>query len=47
MSDKVRLHLGGVQAKDGWKILNILPGPAVDIIGSCTDLSAFGDENSR
>ena len=43
MSEPVKLHIGGVQKKDGWKILNILPGPDVDFLGSCTDLSLFGD----
>jgi len=39
----LRLHLGGVEVRDGWKILNIQPGPGVDFIGTCTDLSQFAD----
>lgn len=39
----LRLHLGGVQPKPGWSIVNIAPGPHVDYLGSCTDLSAFPD----
>ena len=39
----LRLHIGGVQKKPGWLIVNILPGPDVDHVGSCTDLSAFAD----
>jgi predicted SAM-dependent methyltransferase len=43
MSEPIKLHIGGTQAKEGWKILNIIPGPIVDITGSCTDLSLFAD----
>lgn len=39
----LRLHLGGVQPKPGWSIVNVLPGPHVDYLGSCADLSAFPD----
>ncbi len=42
MSDTpLRLHIGGVTPKPGWKILNIQPDPNVDFIGNCTDLSQF------
>jgi predicted SAM-dependent methyltransferase len=41
----MKLHIGGTQSKDGWTILNIVPGPHVDVIGSCTDLSAFPDRS--
>ncbi|MBT4938254.1 MAG: methyltransferase domain-containing protein [Rhodospirillaceae bacterium] len=37
----MKLHIGGLQQKDGWSILNILAGPEVDYTGSCTDLSQF------
>ncbi len=37
----LRLHLGGRQVKEGWKILNIQPGPGVDYVGPCHDLSRF------
>lgn len=37
----LRLHIGGESAKAGWTILNIAPGPHVDVVGSCTDLSMF------
>ena len=43
MTEPIKLHIGGTSAKDGWKILNILPGPSVDILGTCTDLSMFAD----
>lgn len=40
---ELRLHIGGVQPRPGWKILNIQPGPHVDFVGSCTDLCQFPD----
>jgi predicted O-linked N-acetylglucosamine transferase (SPINDLY family)/predicted SAM-dependent methyltransferase len=39
----MRLHIGGRQKKPGWKILNVQPGPDVDFIGDCVDLSQFAD----
>jgi predicted SAM-dependent methyltransferase len=39
----LRLHIGGEQAKAGWKILNVQAGPNVDFVGTCTDLGAFDD----
>lgn len=39
----LRLHIGGKEPREGWKILNIQPGPAVDFVGNVTDLSAFAD----
>jgi predicted O-linked N-acetylglucosamine transferase (SPINDLY family)/predicted SAM-dependent methyltransferase len=39
----LRLHIGGWQMMPGWKILNIQPGPGVDYVGDCTDLSQFAD----
>jgi predicted SAM-dependent methyltransferase len=41
--EPVRLHLGGVEPRPGWKILNIQPGPNVDFVGNCFDLSRFAD----
>ena len=37
------LHIGGVRRREGWKILNIQPGPDVDFVGDCTDLGRFAD----
>src|ERR1035437_5557082 len=37
----LRLHIGGDQPLAGWKILNIQPGPHVDYVGNCVDLSRF------
>ncbi len=46
MSDEpFRLHIGGLEAKPGWKILNIQPGPHVDYLGDCRDLSQFSSES--
>ena len=39
-----RLHIGGKQVKEGWKILNIQPGDGVDFVGDAADLSQFDDE---
>ena len=41
--DGIRLHVGGVEPRPGWSILNIQPGPDVDYVGSCTDLGQFAD----
>lgn len=41
MTEPLRLHIGGHQAKPGWKIFNIRPGKNVDYVGTCTDLSQF------
>jgi predicted SAM-dependent methyltransferase len=42
-TERFRLHLGGVERKEGWKVLNAQPGPAVDFVGTCDNLSQFGD----
>ena len=42
-AEPLRLHIGGHQAKPGWKIFNIRPGKNVDFVGNCTDLSQFPD----
>lgn len=41
----MRLHIGGKQQMVGWKILNVQPGPGVDFVGDCSDLSAFDDQS--
>jgi predicted O-linked N-acetylglucosamine transferase (SPINDLY family)/predicted SAM-dependent methyltransferase len=38
-----RLHIGGREPKPGWHILNVQPGPHVDFVGNCVDLSMFPD----
>lgn len=44
-AEPFRLHIGGDKVAPGWKILNLRPGPGVDYVGDCTDLSAFADES--
>jgi len=39
----IRLHIGGHEPRAGWTIMDALPGPHVDILGNCRDLSQFGD----
>jgi predicted SAM-dependent methyltransferase len=41
ISDVERLHVGGRHVREGWKILDIQPGPGVDFVGTCCDLSRF------
>lgn len=41
----MKLHIGGKEAKPGWKILNIVDGPNVDFLGDCVDLSQFEDNS--
>ena len=41
----MKLHIGGEEKKEGWKILNIQKKENVDFIGDITDLSQF-EENS-
>jgi len=38
-----RLHIGGMEPRAGWKILNIQPGEGVDYIGDIRDLGQFPD----
>lgn len=45
MNEPLRLHVGGKQPKEGWKILNIMPGPHVDYVGNCTCLTQFADNS--
>lgn len=41
----MRLHIGGKEPLDGWKILNIKPAEGVDFVGDIQDLSQFYDES--
>src|SRR5687768_4465951 len=43
--DRIKLHIGGREKREGWLILDALPGPAVDHVGSCTDLSFLPDQS--
>jgi predicted SAM-dependent methyltransferase len=39
----LRLHVGGEVRKDGWINFNIQSGPAVDLVGSCTNMMQLSD----
>ena len=43
----MKLHIGGMEKKEGWKILNIQKNDGrekhVDLVGDITDLSQFDD----
>jgi len=41
----MKLHIGGREIHPDWKILNIQPGPGVDFVGDCLELSQFADES--
>lgn len=41
--EPLRLHIGGEIVREGWKILNIQPGPGVDFVGRADDLAQFPD----
>ena len=41
----MKLHIGGEEKKEGWKILNIQQKPDVDFIGDITDLGQFEDNS--
>lgn len=40
---RMRLHIGGTEARSGWQILNVAPAPGVDHVGNCSDLGRFKD----
>ena len=37
----MKLHIGGKETKEGWKILNIQKSDNVDYVGDITDLCQF------
>jgi predicted SAM-dependent methyltransferase len=39
----MKLHIGGKVPHPEWKIFDAQPGPDVDFVGICTDLSQFAD----
>ncbi len=41
----INLHIGGREKRDGWLILDALPGPDVDFVGNCKDLSFLPDNS--
>lgn len=42
-ADGLKLHIGGREKREGWAILDALPGPNVDYVGNCNDLSFLAD----
>jgi predicted SAM-dependent methyltransferase len=43
--DGIKLHIGGQEKHEGWVILDALPGPIVDHVGNCNDLSFLANES--
>jgi predicted SAM-dependent methyltransferase len=43
--DGIKLNVGGWEKREGWVILDALPGPVVDYVGNCNDLSFLADES--
>ena len=41
----IKLHIGGEEQRNDWVILDALPGPIVDCVGNCNDLSFLPDES--
>ena len=41
----MKIHIGGKEKKEGWKILNIQDGDHVDYKGDISDLSQFEDSS--
>ena len=39
----MKLNIGSRTAAPGWKTFDIEPGPGVDFVGDCRDLSRFSD----
>lgn len=37
----MKLHIGGKERRPGWTVFDIAPGPHVDIVGNCNDLSSL------
>ena len=44
-ADGIKLHIGGQEKLEGWSILDALPGPFVDYVGNCNDLSFLPDNS--
>jgi predicted SAM-dependent methyltransferase len=47
METGIRLHIGGKEVREGWRIFNVVPAPGVDYVGHCADLSALADASCR
>jgi predicted SAM-dependent methyltransferase len=44
-ADGIKLHIGGWEKREGWVIFDVLPGPLVDHVGHCRDLSFLSDNS--
>ncbi|HEY0223011.1 MAG TPA: methyltransferase domain-containing protein [Pseudolabrys sp.] len=44
-AEGLKLHIGGQEKREGWAILDALPGPIVDYVGNCSDMSFLADES--
>jgi predicted SAM-dependent methyltransferase len=44
-AEGIKLHIGGREKREDWAILDALPGPIVDYVGNCNDLSFLADES--
>lgn len=44
-TDGIKLHIGGQEKHEEWAILDALPGPLVDYVGNCNDLSFLADQS--
>jgi len=40
-----KLHIGGIEKREGWEILNAIQSPDVDHFGNANDLSQFEDNS--
>ncbi|MYL24807.1 FkbM family methyltransferase [Halomonas alkaliantarctica] len=45
LPEGIWLHVGGKEPKAGWQMLNITPGPGVDMVGDIRDLSHIDANN--
>lgn len=45
--DLLRLHIGGQEVKEGWKIVDCQPRPEVDVVAGIEDLSMFPDASAQ
>jgi predicted SAM-dependent methyltransferase len=43
--EKIKLHIGGQRYREGWKILDPIPGPIIDYVGNCSALSFLQNES--
>ncbi len=43
----MKLHIGGKEVREGWTLVNIQPGPGVDVVADCRELSMFADATAK